>query len=81
MVHAHATANGDGVANDLVVLNHRDEAKVVREQVDIVARRHGQGGFEFPWQEGLAVDRFLSGSGSGVIFCFSPFLFFKQFLY
>ena len=70
MVHAHATANGDGVANDLVVLNHRDEAKVVREQVDIVARRHGQGGFEFPWQVGFAVDRFLFRLGVGGDFLF-----------
>ena len=70
VVHAHSTANGDGVANDLVVLNHRDEAKVVREQVDIVARRHGHGGFELPWQVGFAVDRFLFRLGVGGDFLF-----------
>ena len=68
VVHTHATANSDGVANDLVALNHRDEAEVVREQVDVVARRHGHGGFEFSWQVGFAVDRFLLRLGGDFLF-------------
>ena len=70
VVHAHAAANGDGVADDLVVLNHRNEAEVVREQVDVVARRHSHGSLEFSWQVGFAIDRFLLRLGVGGDFLF-----------
>ena len=57
VAHPHAAAGGDCVADDLVVLDDGDEAEVVREHIDVVARRHGDDCLEFPRQVGLAVDR------------------------
>ena len=49
--HAEATADGDVEAGDALAgrIGDGDEAKVVREDVHIVARRDGDHGLEFPW--------------------------------
>ena len=39
--HAHAAADGHVIADDLALLDDSDVAEVVREDVDVVRRRHG----------------------------------------
>ena len=56
--HAHAAADGDVPAGDLAVLvEDGDEAEIVREDVDVVRRRHRDHDLELARQVGLAVDR------------------------
>ncbi|GJD69836.1 hypothetical protein MMMDOFMJ_2774 [Methylobacterium gnaphalii] len=58
MGHAHAPADGDVPTRELVLLvEDGDEAKVVREDVDLVGRRHRDDDLELTRQVGLAVDR------------------------
>ena len=57
VAHPHAAAGGDCVADDSVVLDDGDEAEVVREHIDVVARRDGDDNLEFARQVSLAVDR------------------------
>ena len=56
--HAHAAADGHVPAGDVAgLVRDRDEAEVVREDVDVVRRRHRDHDLEFARQVGLAVDR------------------------
>jgi len=54
---AHATADGDVVAEDLIVFDDGDEAEVVGEDVHVVHGRDDEGHLEFARQVGLAVER------------------------
>ncbi|GJE43124.1 hypothetical protein AEGHOMDF_2303 [Methylobacterium soli] len=58
MGHAHAAAHRDVPAGHAVLLvENRDEAEIVGEDVDLVRGRHRDHDLEFPRQVGLAVDR------------------------
>ena len=54
---AHASANGEVVANQPVVLDDGDEPKAVRENIQVVHRRYHEGDFEFARQISFAVER------------------------
>ncbi len=54
---AEAAADGQVEALEHAVLDDRDEAEIVREDVDVVERRHGDRGLELARQVGGAVDR------------------------
>ena len=62
---AHAAADRDIEAGQDAVLDDRDEAEIVGEDVDIVVRRHGEGDLELAWQIGLAVQRLALGFAAG----------------
>ena len=53
--HAHAAANQEVIAGNLVVLNDGQETKILSVDVDAVVFRQGEPGFEFPRQVNLAV--------------------------
>ena len=58
MGHAHAAADGHVPAGDVAgLIRDGDVAEVVREDVDVVRRRHRHHDLEFARQIGLAVDR------------------------
>ena len=53
----HAAADGEIVTDEFFVFDNRDEADVVRENINIVDRRNGEGDFEFSRQICFAVKR------------------------
>ena len=57
--HAKAAADGEIVAEEFPVFPDGDETEVLRVDVDIVARRHGEAGFEFAREISFAVDGFF----------------------
>ena len=57
MRHPHAAASQQIVAAQSVAIRDDNEAKVVRENVNVVQRRNRERGFEFSRQIGFAVKR------------------------
>jgi hypothetical protein len=57
--HAHPSADTDVVAHDASILDDGDEPEVVREHVDVIRRRNGNGDLEFSRQVRRTVQRLL----------------------
>ena len=57
MTAPHAAANTEVVTDELVVLDNRDKAEAVREQVHVVHRRNGEPDLELTRQIRFAVER------------------------
>lgn len=64
MAGAHAAADADVVAEQLAVVQDRDEAQVVGEHVHIVERRCGETDLELARQVTVAVDRLFFVAGA-----------------
>ena len=59
MTAAHAAADGEIVAGELVVFENRDEAEVVGKDVNVIHRRNDKRGLELARQISFAVKRVL----------------------
>ena len=61
MAHSQSTTGGDIVANEFIVLDDRDEPKVLGKNIHVVRGRKNEACFEFTWQVGIAIHRLLLG--------------------
>ncbi len=69
---AHAAAHAEVVAHQAPAFDDGDEAEVVGEHVDVVERRHREGGLELARQVGGAVQRLLFLAAAGDLFLVQP---------
>ena len=63
MAHAQPAADRDVVARQFSAFDDGDKPEVLAEDIDVVGRRHGKSGFEFPRQIGRPVQGFVLAAG------------------